>query len=271
MGENVCRFLQPSGSQDELHVINFVLETEPEQVRTNSVYRMCLVCGGTGTLQTSRQFFPLTPGDLFLTSPASSGLRIGGEGLQFYYISFLGRRANALMEQMEAAERCRLFPGFDALLPVWESGLRSPQAVIRLRSEGILLYTFAELGQRLLCREDAGPSRDETAQLVKQYVDDHSGDPDLTLEKVGQACGYHPKYLSGLFKATFKIGFSDYLNTVRIQQACTLMEQGFTSVKTVATLCGYRDPLYFSKVFRSRLGLSPRQQMQALAEKRQGQ
>ena len=33
-------------------------------------------------------------------------------------------------------------------------------------------------------------------------------------------------------------------------------------VSDIAYLCGYMDPLYFSKVFRKKMGLSPREYMQ---------
>ncbi len=51
--------------------------------------------------------------------------------------------------------------------------------------------------------------------------------------------------------------FSEYLKTLRLRHAVFLIEQGITSVKNVALLSGYRDPLYFSKVFRQSLGVSP--------------
>lgn len=56
-----------------------------------------------------------------------------------------------------------------------------------------------------------------------------------------------------------RVGISEYVATLRIQQACTLLDQGFTSVKDIAFLCGYNDPLYFSKVFKAKTGVSPRE------------
>ena len=56
-------------------------------------------------------------------------------------------------------------------------------------------------------------------------------------------------------------GITEYLNTVRIQQACALMEQGFTSIKDIALLCGYKDPLYFSRVFKKEMKVSPREHL----------
>lgn len=47
------------------------------------------------------------------------------------------------------------------------------------------------------------------------------------------------------------------MKNLRINHAVFLMEQGITSVKNIAFLSGYKDPLYFSGVFKKTLGLSP--------------
>jgi AraC-like DNA-binding protein len=38
-----------------------------------------------------------------------------------------------------------------------------------------------------------------------------------------------------------------------------MLKQGFTSVSDVALRCGYPDAQYFSKVFKRRMNLSPRE------------
>ncbi|MBO7208706.1 MAG: helix-turn-helix transcriptional regulator [Clostridia bacterium] len=60
-----------------------------------------------------------------------------------------------------------------------------------------------------------------------------------------------------IFKKTFNIGMSEYINTIRIQHSCTLMNQGFTSISDISNQCGYSDPQYFSKVFKKRMGMLP--------------
>ena len=45
----------------------------------------------------------------------------------------------------------------------------------------------------------------------------------------------------------------------KVHYACTLINQGFTSVKEIAAMSGYRDALYFSKVFKRKMGVSPKQ------------
>ena len=51
----------------------------------------------------------------------------------------------------------------------------------------------------------------------------------------------------------------EYLQSLRIQHACAMMEQGFTAVADIASHCGFDDPQYFSKVFKRHLGLTPTQ------------
>ena len=57
------------------------------------------------------------------------------------------------------------------------------------------------------------------------------------------------------------IGFNQYLNDLRIQYAYELFATGVQSVSEIAVLCGYSDPLYFSKVFKKSAGLSPTEYM----------
>ena len=53
------------------------------------------------------------------------------------------------------------------------------------------------------------------------------------------------------------ISYSEYLRSVRLKYAVTLFDHGIDSVKNVALLSGFSDPLYFSKVFKDTIGVSP--------------
>ena len=64
------------------------------------------------------------------------------------------------------------------------------------------------------------------------------------------------------------MSFSAYLTTLRVGKACALMEGGLTSVKNVAYLAGFCDPLYFSKIFKKQIGRTPKEHLQFLAEEK---
>ncbi len=55
-----------------------------------------------------------------------------------------------------------------------------------------------------------------------------------------------------------RLSFSyQYLRDIRIRRSIFLMEQGLVSVKNIASLSGFSDALYFSKVFASVEGIPP--------------
>lgn len=261
MSKNICRFLPRDDSGGDLELFNCVLETLPQvsrELKIPSVYRMHLVLHGTGRLCLTGRELPLAEGDLFFTLPSVPAAICSDDGFQYMYISFLGSRANAMIDTMRITGAECVFAGFSSLSDLWCRNLEADSAVAGLRVESTLLYSFSLLGERRLRLLPVRPSGEGAALLIKRYIDGHFCDPELSLERVGQACGYHPKYVSAVFKSTYKLGFSGYLNNVRIRAACALMDRGEDEIQSIALRCGYKDPMYFSRLFKRQLGASPR-------------
>ena len=74
-------------------------------------------------------------------------------------------------------------------------------------------------------------------------------DQPLSLNRMADTLGVHPSYLSRTFKKALGMTLTDYINTLRIQEAKDLLDQGNASIAKVASSVGYNDPNYFSKVF----------------------
>lgn len=260
--ENICHFVPYRQEGDRIHTIHYVLETQ-EQVMDGfsciATSRMHLVTEGRGVLHTSSRTYDLQKGDVFFVLPAMPYALESGEHFQYIYISFLGVRGNAFMDKLHISSSNCVFSGHTGLCPLWIHGLRVSEEMSDLRSEGILLYSFSVLGDDFF---GAGEKKQDTPLLIttiRNYIESHLDDPMLSLRTISEALSYNPKYLSGAFKNAMKIGISEYIVTLRIQQACTLMNQGFTGITDIANLCGFKDPLYFSKVFRAKTGVSPRE------------
>ena len=96
-------------------------------------------------------------------------------------------------------------------------------------------------------------------------------DPDLSISAIADEIGYDVKYISALFKRRTGVAYTQFLRELRIKHAVFLMEEGVMSVKNVAVLSGFRDPLYFSKVFTSAVGMSPRAYIQSIENHRNGE
>lgn len=267
--KNVCRFIPTHKDYGSIQIINFILETKVQSsdtIHTHSTYKMHYVIDGEGYLYTTGKTYPLSKGDIFFVFPGTPYKIESKSNFKYIYISFIGLRANVIMDKLKISSVNCVFYNFPHLHDMWNEALTISHDVLELRSESILLYTFSAISTRVL-NESTFDKLSEIPSLIKKYIDEHLSDSELSLQKISIELSYNPKYISMIFKENFKIGISEYIQTSRIQNACTLIEQGFTSIKDIAFLCGYKDQLYFSKVFKSKLNTSPKKYISELHNK----
>ena len=50
---------------------------------------------------------------------------------------------------------------------------------------------------------------------------------------------------------------AQYILSLRIMNAQNLLERGVYNIREVAEVVGYENPLYFSRVFKKEVGMSP--------------
>ncbi len=266
MDGSICCFMPAFQERDAMHIINLVSESHCPATaaeRPLATFRLHMIRAGYGRIRTPAGLFPLQPGDLLWMPPAVPFAIENTDGLEYLYISFLGGRANRLKEQLRLKYSGEVFSGYEALLPLWQSAFGVSDGISNDRCEGILLYTLSEIGRNRLV---PSPTFHEATagERIKLYIDEHFSDGALSLESIGAALGYHPKYVSAAFKQEFAVGIREYLREVRVQQACNLIQQGFTALKDIAPQCGFSDPLYFSTVFKAQMGATPKAYMESL-------
>lgn len=252
--QNICKFV-PCTNNSGTFTTNFVYETDTRRMnrtQTNSRNAMCLVTEGKGILHMNTIHHTLSSGMIFFIFEGTAFNIENTENLQYMYITFSGQRAKELIERFSLSPANCVFEGNEGLLSFWQNSLGKANAQnLDLISEGVLLYTFSQIATTPQNKEQR-----LFAQILKT-IDDSFTDSDFNLNDAAQTLGYSPKYISRLFKSSMNITFSEYLKNTRIQHATFLMEQGITSVKNVALLSGYKDPLYFSNVFKKTVGISP--------------
>lgn len=262
MTENICYFIPYHKDYQSIHTINFVLETKKQtntSFKAEAVYKIYYVYAGNGVLHTIGKIQPLSKGDVFFTFSGQSFYIESHENFSYMYISFLGARANMIMEKLKISHSENYFPKCNDICDFWEKAFNINQELTDLISESVLLYTFSFIGNRKSEFNENHNKMEETFLVTKKYIDDNFTNSALSLKSIGNELMYNSKYISGLFKKKTGIGVNEYINTIRIQHACTLIRQGLTSVTEIALLSGYKDALYFSKVFKKRVGMSPKQ------------
>lgn len=266
MNDNICHFVPFHKDYHSLHTLHFVYETNANiygGLISDSVYKMYFICEGKGFLHTMGKIQELHPYDVFFSFPANPFKIEASDDFKFMYISFVGARGNMLLEECGITKTNLLIKDCKEILSIWESGINFPSELSGLVSESVLLYTFAYLNNKVSTRVSQSQNKDIVSK-IKKYIDDNFTIPNFSLENISSKYSYNKKYISNVFKAQIGIGIVEYLNMIRIQNACTMIEQGFTSVCDVANKCGYNDPQYFSKVFKNKIGVTPSQYINSL-------
>lgn len=97
----------------------------------------------------------------------------------------------------------------------------------------------------------------DLATSVIQYINAHYTDPEISVDQLARKFYTNPNYLSTLIKKKLHVSFSKYITVKRIEFAVQLIKTGASRVKDIAFSCGFRDELYFSKVFKTIEGEAP--------------
>ena len=90
---------------------------------------------------------------------------------------------------------------------------------------------------------------------IAGYINKHFRDK-INLDFLADKFHLSKYYLCKLFKNSFGLTFSDFLNHVRIMEAKKMLETTGLSVSEIAKRTGYSDIAYFSRVFKKVMGIS---------------
>lgn len=80
---------------------------------------------------------------------------------------------------------------------------------------------------------------------------------ELSRSSIAEAFHISSSHLSQIFKEEMGISIIQYIQRQRIELAVYYFEMGETNISEVASMVGYTDSSYFTRVFRKVKGLSP--------------
>lgn len=172
------------------------------------------------------------------------------------------------IEVMREAERAGILP-YTLVLSGYDE-FRYCQQALRLgardyllkpvRSSDILnmVHEAADelFGKDTLSIQEIAGEKNKLVEIAREYVQEHYFEK-ISLTDVADKIGVTPGYLSTLFQKQLDKGFIDFLNEVRIERACTYLQQNYLKTYEIAYKVGFNDEKYFSKVFKKLKGCSP--------------
>jgi AraC-like DNA-binding protein len=142
--------------------------------------------------------------------------------------------------------------------------IRKMEQEYAAKGTGYLELLRCYLTQVLVCAVRASeeaerirtPHRATTA--IVEHLRCHYTEP-LSLDELSRKLNYTPQYISSLFHKDTGMSLQEFLQRIRIEEACRLIEQGEQQMVRIAQKVGYGDVKHFARVFRRIKGVSPRE------------
>lgn len=125
--------------------------------------------------------------------------------------------------------------------------------------EGLKTYMREILMAAVKLRDNASSSR--YRNLLKQavdYIDERYAECSLSLNRVAQQINISPSYLSAVFSQEIGCTLTEYITDRRMEKARELLRNTSKRSGEIAFAVGYKDPHYFSFIFKKTQGCTPR-------------
>ena len=88
------------------------------------------------------------------------------------------------------------------------------------------------------------------------YVQNHYN-RRIYSDAVARLCGLSTTYFSKAFRKRFNMPFQEFLLRYRVAKACVMLGNPRANISDVCYSVGFRDPSYFTRVFKRYVGVSP--------------
>ena len=137
-------------------------------------------------------------------------------------------------------------------------------ALFHYRSENAYRSLLLEAYGRLIScyltalRKPSGSSR--ASELIEREISGKFSDPGFALDAYMKSLPFNYDYLRKLFQKETGVTPLQYLNNLRLQFAAEALKSAHTQGSTmadIARMSGFREPLYFSRMFKKKYGISP--------------
>jgi AraC-like DNA-binding protein len=90
------------------------------------------------------------------------------------------------------------------------------------------------------------------------YIESHYTE-DISIDELAEISHYSPRHFTRIFNETYHTTPLNYILSLRISRTCSLLKESQLPISDIALQCGFSDNNYFSRIFKKRTGLTPKQ------------
>ena len=127
-------------------------------------------------------------------------------------------------------------------------------------SDSAIQYIIRILDKALEARDRAASSRyDDVVEQVMKYIEENYAEEELSLNLLASHVNFSPNHLSMIFSQQTGMSFIKYLTDYRMNKAKELLRCTGKRSSLISQEVGYKDPHYFSYLFKKTQGMTPTQ------------
>ena len=239
----------------------------PLQCNAHLHYHLELLCllGGHTRAYVDSTEYQLEPGDIFLAFPNQIH-RFESVDKETYLLFIINpdpmpeltrlfTTALPLTGVVRGAAKDQVL--FDRLRAMADSGEMEDHPYRDVVLKGQMLSFFGEL----LCRMELTKPRESDSQSLKAVVRSCSQNfaKELSLEILERELHISKYYISHLFSHKLNMRFNDYINSLRISDACRYLRHDTRSITEISELVGFSTLRTFNRAFIKQIGVTPSQ------------
>lgn len=103
------------------------------------------------------------------------------------------------------------------------------------------------------------PANQSNPDVISSIIDycNNNFTNDIHLDDLQKTLHINKYYISHLFKEKFRMGFNEYINTLRINAACKKLKKTDDTITSIASSVGYNTVRNFNRVFQKMTGVTP--------------
>ena len=222
----------------------------------HDTYELYFLEVGTRNYFIEDKFFSVSAGDFVLIPPSKIHRTGGSYGLR----TLIGFNYDFLAKtyRKEALDSLLSCFGYLHISPPKEmqSELRALLKEISIcESETTFaLYLGVLLEKLSKCNPDTNYN-EQISHFIK-YINDNFSQI-ASIEQIAEHFYISKYHLCRVFKDNMKMTIIDYLNIIKVKNACTMLESTNKGIQEISQHCGFNSTAYFSNVFKKIMKMSP--------------
>jgi len=151
----------------------------------------------------------------------------------------------------------------------------SNSAILGLFKKAFALWVGKENGYRFTCmsvlyqilsemQKSTYSSGSQNASIERAVAEIHANflNYNMCVKDLAALCNMKEVYFGRIFKKRFGVPPKQYLIQLKLNHACDLLRTERYTVTQVAELCNFSDVYFFSRLFKSHIGITPTQFIQ---------